>query len=237
MSRSTGGAFNLVCEDLSVSCELGDQIAGCSIADAKAAVLELAKLHKQFWKEPKLDDLEWIRPRPQIPGDTYELLQDRLASMLNAEQCEIVKQSVPLVLDWLKSRPANRTLIHTDCRVDNILFDRRDANAPRAYLIDFALTNIGDAADDVAYFLTSSVSPEDRLACEMDLLKMHTEEIADKDPSYTFDMAVQAYRENIVSSLFLTLLAALHMPDTPHGQMLLTKLFERNCAAVKHWSE
>ena len=231
-----GGTFNLVSEDLSVSCELGDQIAGCSIADAEATVLELAKLHRQFWKEPLLNDLDWVRPRPEIPENTYELLKERLTSILDAEQCETVKESVPLVLDWLKMRPINRTLIHSDCRVDNILFDRRDLGSSKAYLIDFALVTIGDATADVAYFLTSSVSTEDRLACEMDLLALHTREIAKKDPTYTLEIAIEAYRQNIVSSLFLTLLAALHMPDTPHSRVLLMKLFERNCAAVSHWS-
>lgn len=232
----SSGYFNLVCEDLSTFCELGDQISGCSIKEAEAAVIELAKLHRQFWKSSELKDLAWITPRMPLPENTLELLHDRLTGLLDKEQYEIVEQGIPMVLNWLKLSPKNPTLIHTDCRVDNMLFDNRNSRSPKAYLIDFALTNIGDATDDLAYFLTSSVSPDDRLACEMDLLRIHTEEIAKKDPDYTFDTAVDAYRTNIVSSLYLTLIAALGMPDTPHNHQLFTKLFERNCAAVKHWA-
>lgn len=231
-----GGEFNLVCEDLSAFCELGDQIGGCSVKEAEASIIELAKLHRQFWNAPQLSELTWIKPPMPMPPNVLELVNDRLRDLLSEEHHNIVKQGVPLLFEWLKHEPTNTTLIHSDCRVDNILFDNRNASAPKAYLIDFALANIGDATADVAYLLTSSVSPEDRLACEMDLLKIHTQEIAKKDPTYTPDMAVEAYRKNIVSSLYLTVLSALGMPETPHTCLLLKTLFERNCAAVKHWA-
>ena len=230
------GRFNLVCEDLSSFCDPGDQITGCSVKEAEAAVMELAKLHRQFLKEPQLNQLEWLKPRMPLPENLQELIHERLIDLLSAEQYDIVEKGIPLVFDWLELQPAFPTLLHTDCRVDNILFDNRDNRAPRAYLIDFALASVGDPAADLAYLLTSSISPEDRLSCEMDLLKLHTHEIARKDSSYTFEIAKEAYRVNIVSSLYLTLAAALSVPETPHGRLLLTKLFERNCAAVEHWA-
>ena len=230
-----GSQFNLVCEDLSERCELGDQIAGCSIVEARAAILELARMHRQFWNEPRLNDLEWIRPRMPFPENALELLDDRLRQLLTEEQHDIVKQATPRIHDWLALEPDNQTLIHVDCRVDNVLFDHGSSKSPQAYLIDFALVSVGDAVADVAYFLTSSLLPEDRLACETDLLEMHTREIALKDPAYTIDKAMASYRENIVSSLYLTMMAAMRMPDAPHARMLLTRLFERNCAAVQHW--
>ena len=232
-----GGQFNMVCEDLSEQCEAGDQIKGCSRNEARAAILELAKLHRQFWKEPGLNDLHWIRPRIPLPENALALLDDRLRKLLTGEQHDIVKQATPRIHDWLGLKPDDETLIHVDCRVDNVLFDHGDAKSPQAYLIDFALVSIGDAVADVAYFLTSSLSPDDRLACEMDMLELHTREIAQKDPAYTFERAMASYRENIVSSLYLTMIAAIGMPDAPQDRMLLTRLFERNCAAVQHWME
>ena len=230
-----GSQFNMVCEDLSERCELGDQIAGCSIVEAKAAIVELAQLHRQFWNEPRMNDLDWIRPRMPFPENALELLDDRLRQLLTEEQRDIVRWATPRIHDWLALEPDNQTLIHVDCRVDNLLFDHSNANSPQAYLIDFALVSVGDAVADVAYLLTSSLSPKDRLAYETDLLAMHTREIALKDPAYTMDQAMASYRENIVSSLYLTMMAAMRMPDSPHARMLLTRLFERNCAAVQHW--
>ena len=230
-----GSQFNMVCEDLSARCELGDQINGCSIAEARAAIVELARMHRQFWNEPRLNDLDWIRPRMPFPENALELLDDRLRQLLTEEQRDIVRRATPRIHDWLALEPDNQTLIHVDCRADNLLFDHSNANSPQAYLIDFALVSVGDAVADVAYLLTSSLSPEDRLASETDLLELHTREIAPKDPAYTIDKAMASYRENIVSSLYLTMMAAMRMPDAPHARMLLTRLFERNCAAVRHW--
>lgn len=230
-----GSQFNMVCEDLSEKCELGDQINGCSLTEARAGIQELAKLHRQFWNEPQLDELAWIRPRMPFPDNALELLDARLRLLLTEEQHDIVRQATPRIQDWLALEPDDQTLIHVDCRVDNLLFDHSNSKRPQAYLIDFALVSVGDAVADVAYLLTSSLSPEDRLACEIDLLEMHTREIARKDPVYTINKAMASYRDNIVSSLYLTMIAAMGMPDAPHTRLLLMRLFERNCAALQHW--
>ena len=230
-----GGQFNLVCEDLSSRCELGNQIAGCSIAEARATVVELAKLHRQFWNEPTINELTWIKPRVPLPDNALELLEDRLNRWLTQEQAETVRRAAPRVYDWLQESTDNPTLIHVDCRADNVLFDNSSDGDPQAYLIDFASLAIGDATADVAYLLTSSLAPEDRLACETELLALHTAEIAKKDPNYTIEHATAAYCKNIVSSLYLTMIAAIHIPESPHTREMLTRLFERNCAAVQHW--
>ena len=238
-----GGQFNLVCEDLSVRCKLGDQIAGCSIDEARAAIIELAKLHRQFWNQPRLNELQWMRPRMPFPPNAFELLDEWLKTLLTEEQHDIVRIATPRIHDWLALTPDNQTLIHVDCRVDNVLFDHDHspgnaagtAKLPQAYLIDFALVSVGDAVADVAYLLTSSLSSEDRLASELDLLEVHTREIARKDSAWTIKKATRSYRDNIVSSLYLTMMAAMQMPGEGHTRTLLTRLFERNCAAVQHW--
>ena len=227
--------FNLVAEDLSVFCRPGDQISGCSIADAKAVVTELSRFHRQFWNAPILDTVDWVIPTFDIYKYGLTVLRDRFIGQLSEEEFNIIERVIPEIDRWLKVIPTNRTLLHTDCRADNIMFDYRDASHPAAYLIDWAMVRIGDAMTDVAYFLTSSLSPQDRLACEMDMLALHTQEIAAQDPAYTLEMAEQSYRNNIVSSMYLTLLSATGIPQTPHSDLLLMALAQRNCAAIKHW--
>jgi hypothetical protein len=227
--------FNLVAEDLSVFCRPGDQISGCSIADAKAVVTELSRFHRQFWNAPILDKIDWVIPT----FDTYKygliVLRHRFTGRLSEEEFDFIERAISEIDRWLNDIPINRTLLHTDCRADNIMFDYRDANHPAAYLIDWAMVRIGDAMSDVAYFLTSSLSPQDRLACEMDMLALHTQEIAAQDPTYTLEIAEQSYRKNIMSSMYLTLLSATGIPQAPHSDLLLNALAQRNCAAIKHW--
>lgn len=74
---------------------------------------------------------------------------------------------------------------------------------------------------------------------KIELIKQHgvflVEEGAQKLLAEHSEAATQSYRDNIVSSLYLTMMAAMQMPDEGHMRTLLTLLFERNCAAVQHW--
>jgi len=120
--------------------------------------------------------------------------------------------------------------------VDNIMFDRRDPAAVRAYFIDWQGARTSDAQSDVAYFLSSSISPEDRRACEHELVIAHAAAITEVDPSYTPEVAFAAYRRNIVSGLHMTLVTTCVIPfSTPHVEKLLTALAHRNCAAIRDW--
>lgn len=232
-----GGDFNLVMQDLTENCIPGDQISGCSVKEAEATVRALAGLHRRYWNEPLLDKLTWVKPRIPFPSNASALLHERLNRLLDAEQHDCVNDSIPKILDWLGASPKNQTLIHGDCRVDNVLFDVSDKALPRAYLIDFALGGIGDASSDLAYFLTSSLAPEDLSLCEMGLIALHTQYIAEKDNTYTLDQAIESYRKNIFSSLHMTLLSAMHIPDTSHNSQMIAEILGRNCAAIERWTQ
>ena len=54
----------LLLEDVSPRGRLLDQIAGCSIADARPAIRSLAKLHACFWDDSTLDDA--VVPAPAV---------------------------------------------------------------------------------------------------------------------------------------------------------------------------
>ena len=48
-------------------------------------------------------------------------------------------------------------------------------------------------------------------------------------------MALTGYRENIVSGLWLTVIAAAYMERTPHNAELILALLTRNVIAVTDW--
>lgn len=226
---------NILMQDLSAFCQPGDQIDGASPAQALAAIRELLKLHKHFWNSPQLDDFDWT-----VDGFIYHhqglpVLKDRLSSRLSEEELQILDRSMPYIDEWLDATPRNRALIHTDCRVDNILFDRTEPQDPKAYIIDWANCKAGDAMADITYLLASSVDIKDRAECERKAIANYAQEIATLDSSYTAAQATEDYRRNIPSSMFLTLLAAAFIPQTPHTDLLLETLARRNCAAHKDW--
>ena len=56
-----GDGFTLVLEDLTPA-QPGDQIAGCSIDQARAAAVNVAGLHAPTWNDPSLRELDWLIP-------------------------------------------------------------------------------------------------------------------------------------------------------------------------------
>ena len=56
-----GDGFTLVLEDLAPA-ESGDQIAGCSLDQARAAAVNVAGLHAPTWNDPSLRELDWLIP-------------------------------------------------------------------------------------------------------------------------------------------------------------------------------
>ena len=232
------GLSNLVLEDLSTSAVPGDQIAGCSTSEAAAVVRELALLHRSYWESPELDRLDWLSD-PKAMAPVYlagaRVLREWLGERISAEAFPIIDGFGRLLPRWLAAPPAHRTLVHGDPRVDNVLFERSPGGATRACLIDWQLVTSGDPQYDVAYFLSGSLSPEDRRACERDLLAEHARAIAEVDPRYSFDAALASYRFHITSGLWLTGVAAAVIARTDHNADLLTALTERNTAAIRDW--
>ena len=237
-----GMAINLVLEDLSERCVPGDQIAGCGTAEAEAVIAELARMHRHYLGAPGLDAIAWGGERPFMEGmaaDTYAtgaaIYRERFSGRLSAEEFRVIDAFTPLVAGWAATAPRHRTLVHRDPRVDNVLFARGDDGRPSAYLIDWQCAGVGDPQFDLAYFLTGSLSPEDRRLCERDLIRAHAARMREVDPSYTDEVALDAYRRNAVSGLQATVAAAVAIPSTPATDALLLALVTRNCAAVAEW--
>lgn len=229
-----GHQANIVMQDLSGLCDAGDQIVGTTPAQIMATISELVKLHKRFWNAPELDELPWTMDRMPMHREGAAMIKQRLADRLSSEQIAIIDDSLPYIDAWLARVPKDRTLIHADCRADNILFDNSEPAHPKAYLIDWALASVGDPMADIAYLISSSVKTEERAACEKQAISYYVGEISQAFPEYTEELAIEAYRQNITASMSLTFLAGFS-PQTPHTDLLLETLIRRNCATLKDW--
>ena len=176
------------------------------------------------------------RPIQLLPayGKGAAVLAEWLADRIPGETLRVVNEFGGLAERWIAQAPARRTLIHGDPRVDNILFEAT-GEGTRACLIDWQSLRVGDPQHDVAYFLSGSVSPQVRQASERDLLAEYVSIVADIDPAYTIDLALESYRRNMVSGLWLTVIAAAYMDRTQHNADLLIALLTRNVRAVIDW--
>lgn len=231
------GLSNILLEDLSASAHAGDQIAGCSIAEAEAVVRELALFHRGFWNNPAIASLDWLsNPQRLLPAFQRgtEVLRQWLGQRIPAGDFDIITGFRERAERWLDMASPHVTLVHNDPRVDNILFEDRDGQT-RACLIDWQSLGRGDPQSDVAYFLSGSLTPEDRRRCERDLVAAHAALIAETDSGYTTELALESYRRNIGSGLWMTAIAAAHVKQTDHNALLLETLVSRNTAAIRDW--
>jgi hypothetical protein len=235
-----GLGCNLVLEDLSRATRPGNQVAGCSVAEASAAISELALLHRSHWNGNRLNWL--IDPTgpfsvlwQQMYTQGASIFRERFADRLDAAHLELIGKLIPRIQEWTAAPSIRKTFVHGDARVDNVLFIDNGQGQTKAVLLDWQLSAFRNPLYDVAYFLTGSISVEDRRQHEKSLLEGYFRLVRDAESGLTFDQIHADYRDQIISGLLTTVFAALSIPAGPQGDALLLALANRNCAAVLDW--
>ena len=201
----------LLLEEVS-SGRTGDQIAGGSLEQARAVVEQIARLHARWWQEPRLAELDWLAVGAVRRVQAAEMWQDVYRCGW-ATVREIMSGFFPSEVDRgahrLGDRYADlvrasaeppRTLIHGDCRLDNIFFsDAGGDPAQPLTFIDWQFLSSGRGAYDIAYFLGTNVNTDVRREHEMDLLRRYhsalSERVADPNAAaYDFEQCLRDYR-------------------------------------------
>ena len=86
------------------------------------------------------------------------------------------------------------TITHGDYRLDNLFFATPEGGDPLA-VVDWQIIALGNGPFDVAYFMAGAVSPADRRAMEMDLLRMYHGILVERGvKDYSFDQCLLDYR-------------------------------------------
>jgi hypothetical protein len=82
VTDEANNGFTLLLEDVAPA-EAGDQIAGCSIEEARAAAINVAGLHAPTWNSPSVRELDWAIPDlTAMPEFTGELLANATKQFL-----------------------------------------------------------------------------------------------------------------------------------------------------------
>ena len=236
----TESAFVLLLEDLAEA-RLADQLAGCSPADAAHVMDSAAALHSFWWNSPELDDLTWLRPVNNVAyksaqdqyAQVWPGLVDRFGDRLPARALAIGEAFQPRIGDVFDWVVANRPLsiAHTDFRLDNLFFEHPDGSP--LTIIDWQLSVRGLGPIDVSYFLSESMSPEDRRAYERPLLeRYHAGLIAGGVTGYSFDDLWDDYRMCLVLQLTIPVIGQSMDPGNERGRALMEAMVTRAFIAV-----
>ena len=177
-------AFVLVLEDMAPAAQ-GDQLTGCTLAQARDAVRELAKLHGPRWDDPTLYDVDWIdHDRSDDPeaGSGLAMMWQMFfpgfagtyRSHLSAEEFELAERFGSVIGTWRAGRSGPKTITHGDYRLDNMLFATAEGGPP-VTVVDWQTPAHGSPITDLSYFIGAGLLPPERRRHERELVAVYLE--------------------------------------------------------------
>lgn len=176
--EAASGAFVLLLEDLTASgCTVSDGPTGIAPRAAARALEDLATLHVAF-EDParRAVEADWVAPLPPSGDYGARMLRyglDHHRARLSdrfAELAELyIAQYAALHAMWAGG-PGPLTVIHGDAHIGNVFDDRG-----RIGFYDWGMVQLGRGLRDVSYFLTMSLTPQERRAHEDELLRHYLE--------------------------------------------------------------
>ena len=230
-----GPDFALLLEDLAPARQ-GDQLAGCSIEVARAAVLELVGLHAPSWCDASLRGIDWLgEPNAVSAAMTQALYQNHLPGFLDRFGARLAPDEIKIIEQVGTSRgapflplPAPFALVHIDYRLDNLLIDAR-AQPPKISVVDWQSVTLGSPLGDVAYFLGAGLLADDRRRAEADIVRayhaaLHAAGIAD----YPWERCWNDYRRGAFAGFTVTVIASMLVQQTARGDEMFTVMAQRH---------
>ncbi|WP_207790154.1 oxidoreductase family protein [Polymorphobacter arshaanensis] len=232
------GDFAVILEDLGPARQ-GNQLTGCSLADAEQAMIQGAALHGPRWGEAGLRDIPWIASRAGtgsavvdgMPGFIAEFHR-RYDDILEPEFMAVADRYAANALAFLGRDYAPLTLGHVDFRLDNMLFDARGGSVPLAVL-DWQSVSVTAGMLDISYFLGAGITRDERRQHERDLLGLYLEELRRYGVrDYGWDALWHDYRVTAFQGVSTAIFASAATARTERGDAMFLAMARGACAQV-----
>jgi hypothetical protein len=226
------GWFTLLLEDVAPA-KQGDQIAGCSVEQARIAMRELARLHAPVLGDPTLASSDWLNQSPVVNQALVSQLLpgflDRYGDRVAPEHGALCERFVARLDGWLAERSAPLGLVHGDFRLDNMLFGAPGSPRPLT-VVDWQTVAWGGAMTDAAYFIGSGLQIDDRRAHErqlfgeyFDALLAHGVEGIDAEDCWA------QYRRLTFAGILMAIVASMLVERTERGDQMFMAMLARHC--------
>lgn len=231
--------FALLLEDVG-DATVHSQVDGCSADAALATVRNLARHHAAFADSALFDDADfaWVpfgsdSPTPEgvVQGmaDSWGPFQESFPELVTTELAAIMERfgpSVRTLLTVKEGRPI--TLVHGDYRHDNLFFTADG----RVTAIDWQVCAKGPFAYDLAYFMTQSLTIDDRRAHEAALIDAYLDELRAADFDHDRDMLMEDYRATAMFCLCYPIQAGNIELVNDRARALIVDMFNRAMTAI-----
>jgi hypothetical protein len=233
--HEASGDFVLVLEDMAPAAQ-GDQVAGCDVATARAAVLELARLHGPRWNDAALSHHEFLQRRTG-PEDAAQLaglwelflpgFSATYAAYLSPEMKMVLDTFGPRLADWVEGRDGPLAVTHGDYRLDNLLF-ATPAGGPPVTAVDWQTPGHGPPVADLAYFLGAGLVSEDRRAAEGELVGAYRTALEGHGVEVNPDWLWAQYRRDAFAGVIMAVVASQVVGESDRSEAMFAAMATRH---------
>ena len=169
----------LLLEDVSSLGHVGDQVRGCTAAEAAPVLRELGRFQAGWWASPRLEGIPWLPAGTDLVNGAMHLAYPgawpRFLELFGGQLPAALREALPglgprlvAALAGFADRPL--TLLHGDFRLDNLVLCHPGSTHVVA-VMDWQSPNRGWGIYDAAYFLSGGLEPAERRAEERALLR------------------------------------------------------------------
>jgi hypothetical protein len=228
------GFFTLLLDDAAPA-EVGDEIRGATIADAKLALTQLGRLHAPLIGSEALADAEWLNRETPVNQELitalYAGFADRYADEITGDQREVCERLVAS-FDAYVAQEADRVkgLVHGDYRLDNMLFGQ-PGSLRELTVVDWQTVTWGPPMTDVAYFLGCALTEADRRAHYDDLLAAYHRGLGD-NPPLTLDEVRDGVRRQSFFGVMMSIVSSMLVVRTERGDEMFLTMLDRHSSHV-----
>lgn len=232
------GDFTLVLEDMAPA-EQGNQLTGCTMPMADAAIAELAKLHAPRWDDASLRDLDWLGRRSS--ADDVGMVAGLWAMFLPPFLTTYTKHLTPEQLDllavfgveierWMVGRDGPETVTHGDFRLDNLLFwfGPTGDSPPAVTTVDWQTPGHGPPVADLSYFCGAGLLPADRVAHDRQLVSGYGASLATQGVDVSESWIWEQYRREAFGGVIMAVVASQVVGESERSEALFATMASRH---------
>lgn len=237
-----GVDFVLIFEDLGPA-RGGNQLASCSLADARAGIRQAAALHGPSWNNPALTGLDLVQPREgqaeqvkALYGNAQAIFRERYSGSLEPEFMAICEELNEAKDHWFGRESETKSIVHGDFRLDNMLFDIK-GGAEEIAVLDWQTVASGNPMLDIGYFMGTGIGDALRRAHEGELLDLYCTEMTARGVPLTRDTIWDDYVLGALHGISTAVFSAAYVERTERGDANFLSMARGGCAlALQHGS-
>ena len=158
---------------------------------------------------------------------------ERYADRLAAEDQDVLRRFAERASIWVARRPPDKTLVHGDYRLDNLLFRDADDGGCVVTAVDWQTLSVACAGQDLAYLLGNSCDPEQRRAHEPRMQAAYREALAALGVERSAADVHSDYVYGSFQGPVITMLGALAVGRTERGDAMFVSMARRCVAQVR----